>query len=229
MLHGPRSPRKEEAHDPLALLVFLYVVTARARLKDATTPFAEGPVTEVRPKRRPKRPEPSVEELRALMRQVLLFESGSVAPRVLNQFVRHALGCAEGLQDYLRQAAQARVREHDRRMKAWVRDRSEPRPFPLDFAGAWRNEFRRLIERVRAYVAEAGDTGERTRKGYFILRSADERGRPIFLTVHDQKNRVVGIYTGAQFNRKRANRRRRSESHRRAIDFRRSKARLTPR
>ncbi|MCK9360871.1 hypothetical protein M0Q28_01435 [Patescibacteria group bacterium] len=131
--------------------------------------------------------------------------------RVLNQYVRCVLGI-ESLAKYLVRKA---VNESKRKR--------------VSFRDAWHAELKLLVSQARAYTQAAQNTGLRTSQHYFILRAIGYRGKSVFITRHDLEDRVVAIYTGAQFNRKRAFETARVVSHQKATAFRRAKAHLSPR
>ncbi len=170
--------------------------------------------------------EPSKQEMKVLLSQSLAAYSGLLKLRVLNQFARTVLG-ADGLEDLLIQMTKNQLHRASR----YLPRKGKPRKLsgPKTFERVWREQLAALVNHARRFVDEAKQTNQTTRRGYFILRGVSLKGRPVFITLHNRDNVVVGIYSGKQFNQKRANRSRRVESHQQAAAYRKSKARLSPR
>lgn len=156
-----------------------------------------------------KRPDPEKQQERSIAK------SGFTL-RVLNQYVRSVLGL-DGLDEYLNRAARNRVRAADR-------DRRH-----LAFPDARSQELRLLLAQARGFVSSSKETGEYTRNDFSIRRGIGYRGHFVFLTYHDRQNRIVGIYTGEQFNRKRKNETSNAEAHHLAKVFRLTKSHTSPR
>jgi hypothetical protein len=206
----------------------------RGKLPESTPPPDE-PVTQknviplpVGKKRVRKHVEPTAQEMKILTVQSLAAYSGLMKLRVLNQFVRTVLG-GHGLQEYLLQVTKNRLHEAHRRPQRPGKPRKQPIWKQMTFAREWQDQLAKLVDRARRFIDEAEQTHETTRRGYFILRGESLKGKPVFITLHNRDNVVVGIYSGKQFNQKRANRCSRAESHRQAAAYRKSKSRLSPR
>ncbi len=175
----------------------------RRKLAEAVVPSVK------EPKLLKKRPDPEKQQ------ELTIAKSGFTL-RVLNQYVRCVLGLA-GLDEYLNRAARNRVRAADRERRH------------LPFPDARSQELKLLLAQARGFVGSSKETGDCTRNGFSIRRGIGYRGRLVFLTFHAQQNRVVGIYTGAQFNRQRVNESRNAEAHHLAKVYRLNKSHISPR
>ncbi|MEI7512350.1 MAG: hypothetical protein WCK01_02720 [Candidatus Uhrbacteria bacterium] len=167
-------------------------------------------------KRRHKPVGPTRLVLKAKLRQSMAALSGAFKLRVLNQFVRCVIG-KDGLEEHL-------IESVKRRLRATSRQKAE-----MTFDRAWNEQLNLLVVQARAYIETAERTGDTTGRGYVILHGIGFRGRPVFITLHDLHNVVVGIYSGKQWNHKRSHRAERVESHYQARAFRKQKAGLSPR
>jgi hypothetical protein len=172
--------------------------------------------------------EPSLYERREMTKKLLRGRSCLFSLRVLNQYVRCALG-GDGLHEHLLVVVKQKLHMEERHGKRL--GRNVKRSYHDRFRRLWVEELRVLVDEAHGYVIGARDTGRCTMRGHKILRGIDVRGRHVFMTLHIQKSRItglqtsrlLGVYTGAQFNRKSAFGRSREASHHRAISYRRNK------
>lgn len=178
----------------------------------------------IRVKRVHKPDIPTGSELKALTDQVManfsqkfkLRVSGALKLRVLNQYMRCVLG-KDGLESYLLETVKRRQRHMSRQGSAIL------------FERAWTEELRLLVVQARYFVDSAEQTEDVTRRGHLILRGLSLRGRFVYITLHEKQGVVVGIYSGTQWNRKRAFHTARAVSHQQAVQHRMKKALLRPR
>ncbi len=219
VIEGGLASRKEPEAFDIGSLVYCLVVLARLeerRRPDVPppNPFVDEETTDVQLRAPRETEETPFVDTNALTRQALRrigapgTERGPYASlKVLHQFVRRVLG-RTGLEAFLTEASEdviGRLRAQRRRPKTFHQ------VYALELAG--------LVARVRTFVAHAGDTGQKTRRGYAILRATVD-GRSYFITFNAKDAVIVGIYTEAQFTRKRAFRRSRECSHRLARGYR---------
>lgn len=142
--------------------------------------------------------------------------------RVLNQYVRCVLG-RDGLESYLLGEVKRRQRSACRHVKMTRQGAS------IMFERFWLDQLNLLVTKARTFVESAARTDDVTRRGYRILKGISLRGRPVFVTLHEQQHVVAGIYSGTQWNHKRAFHTARVASHQQALEHRKTKALLRPR
>jgi hypothetical protein len=142
--------------------------------------------------------------------------------RVLNQYVRCVLG-KDGLESYLLGAVKRKQHVTGRHIKMTRQGIS------IMFERFWLDQLNLLVVQVRTFVKLAARTDDVTRRGYRILKGVGLRGRAVFVTLHEEQRVVAGIYSGTQWNRKRAFHTARAVSHQQAVQHRRTKALLRPR